>query len=127
MGRTWVLDTGTKGTGAQMVPLEDVGSGRPSRALRAPAGPAPAPRATEPQPKPPLKFKVVDAMTRQVVADGVGTRAAVEALEGIRSIVDVSIYAWEHKAEKWRPLTHTEKQVLWGFRGVRVPPQRRRA
>ena len=66
-------------------------------------------------------------MTREVVADGVSTRATVEALEGVRSIVDVSIYAWEHKAEKWRLLTHAETQLLLGFRGLRAAPQRRRA
>jgi hypothetical protein len=47
MARTWVLDTETKGTGANMVPLEKVqekADAGPQRAAR-PAGRAPARRA----------------------------------------------------------------------------------
>jgi hypothetical protein len=51
MGKTWVLDTETKGTGANMVPLEkvqkkaDAKRRRPSRPARtAPAGPSRARR-----------------------------------------------------------------------------------
>lgn len=46
MAKTWVLDTDTKGTGARMVPLEDVLTKpeprpRPLRPARKPAEPAP--------------------------------------------------------------------------------------
>jgi hypothetical protein len=50
MRRTWVLDTETKGTGANMVPLEKVeekADARPRRVSRS-AKSAPAPRAPEP-------------------------------------------------------------------------------
>jgi hypothetical protein len=50
MGKTWVLDTETKGTGANMVPLEKVqkrADAEPRRAAR-PAGAAPAPRPAAP-------------------------------------------------------------------------------
>jgi hypothetical protein len=41
----------------------------------------------------------------------------VDLLEGVRSIVDVSIYVWEEKAGSWQQLTQREKQMLWGLRG----------
>jgi hypothetical protein len=49
MAKTWVLDTATKGTGARMVPLEDVlekpkPEAPSSPPARKPAAPAPAPR-----------------------------------------------------------------------------------
>jgi hypothetical protein len=117
MRKTWVLDTETKGTGAQMVPLEKVlkkPAPKPRRpAARAKPKPA-APGAVEP--KQPPEFKVVDAMTRQVLAEGASTRATVDLLREVRSQVDVSIYAWERMTETWRPLTPREKKLLWGFR-----------
>jgi len=45
MAKTWVLDTDTKGTGARMVPLEDVLQKREPRPR--PAAPPPAPKPTE--------------------------------------------------------------------------------
>jgi hypothetical protein len=89
MPKIWVLDTDTKGTGAEMVPLEKV--------LRKPdpkpeprfVASAPEPRAErEPEPKPPASFRVIDVMTREVLAERAGTRETVELLEGTRSVVD---------------------------------------
>jgi hypothetical protein len=54
MGKTWVLDTETKGTGANMVPLEKVqekADPQPRRPAR-PAKRAPARRASRPPAKP---------------------------------------------------------------------------
>ena len=121
MGKAWVLDTGTKGTGAQMVPLES--------ALEKPAPPGPATRterkpkpdqAPEPPPKPrqPPRFRVVDALSRQVLAENATTRATVDLLEHIASVVNVSIYVMAD-GEHWRPLTLGERQTLWKFRGRR--------
>lgn len=117
MAKKWVLDTETKGTGAQMLPLEKV--------LRAPAGkPArrPVPRAElkpEPAPEPakPRRFKVVDVMTREVLADGAGARATVELLGEVRSVVDVAIYVWSDALERWQPLSFAESRMLWDLRG----------
>src|SRR5687768_12235257 len=117
MRKTWVLDTETKGTGAQMVPLEKALEKPASKPRRPAAGAkpkAPAPEAAEP--KQPPTFKVVDAMTRQVLAEGASTRATVYLLREVRSQVDVSIYAREPKTVKWRPLSPREKKLLWGFR-----------
>ena len=112
----WVLDTETKGTGANMVPLERVlrrGSERvPGFVLpeRRPPTEEPAP------PRQPHRFRIVDLMTRQVLADDVDARHAVEALKGIRSIVDVTIYVWDETAERWTRLPFGEAKALWDVR-----------
>jgi hypothetical protein len=116
VGKIWVLDTETKGTGAQMVPLEKV--------LRQPE-PAPAPKrrrrrssrpAEAPAPRPPLRFKVVDAMTREVLADDADARTTMDLLRTLRSVVDVSISVWEPNSERWRQLTLGERQAVWRLR-----------
>ena len=123
MAKIWVLDTETKGTGATMVPLEQV--------LKKPA-PAderilPIPRRKDadevhepeaPMPREPHRFRVVDVMTRQVLADDVDARATVAVLEDIRSVVDVLVDVWEPDAGDWRRLTLGEQKALWGFRGA---------
>jgi hypothetical protein len=123
MGRVWVLDTETKGTGAEMVPLDKV--------LKKPAPsseplfvpPEPAPREPKPpEPRPPLRFKVVDVMTRTALAEDASAREALSVLEDVRSIVDVNVFVWQPKAGKWRLLTLDEKRTLWDRR--RVAPRR---
>lgn len=118
-GKVWVLDTETKGTGANMVPLE--------RVLRQPGSSDAVPgfqfrklepkASEEPQPREPYRFKIVDVMTRQTLAEDASAREAVEALEGFRSIVDVSMFVWDPEAERWRLLTYDEGGLLWGYRG----------
>jgi hypothetical protein len=118
LGTVWVLDTETKGTGANMVPLE--------RVLKKPAPDAeavrvlrrPEPRAPKPlEPRGPRQFKVVDVMTREVLAEGADTRATVKLLEDVRSIVDVTIWVWQPESERWRMLTLEESRSLWDYRG----------
>ena len=113
-GKVWVLDTETKGTGAQMVPLESV--------LRQPAAkqePLVAPKTRRPKPVPepapraPRRFKVVDVSTRQVLVEDADTRRTLELLGGVRSGVDVNVHVWEPEEERWRLLTLAEKQLLW--------------
>lgn len=125
MAKVWVLDTDTKGTGANMVPLERVlkrGSdagprygfpGFDFRKSDVPREPADAPA----EPRKPLEFKVVDVMSRRVLAEGADARATVAALEGVRSIVDVTIYVWDAERERWQMLTLAETRALWGHRG----------
>ncbi|MDQ6816091.1 MAG: hypothetical protein M3018_01620 [Actinomycetota bacterium] len=113
MAKTWVLETQTKGTGATMVPLERVQS--------KPAPPVPGfalPRLKESQPaeagpRPPRAFKVVDVMTGKTVSEGLDARAAIAALERVRSIVDVTVYVWEADTKRWRLLTLGETRALW--------------
>jgi hypothetical protein len=118
LAKTWVLETQTKGTGANVVPLDDV-LRRPASApvpgfgfRKLDRAPAEAPEAPEPH-----RFKVVDVMTREALAQGVDARTAVDALEDVRSIVDVSIFVWEPSAERWRMLTFAESRLLWDYRG----------
>jgi hypothetical protein len=113
MGRTWVLDTETKGTGAHMVPLERAKSR--SSAL----DPVFVPRATTartPQTAEtakPLRFKVVDLLTRQTLVEEASVREALDALQGLRSIVDVNVYTWQEHRGRWRLLTLAERRALW--------------
>jgi hypothetical protein len=112
-GKVWVLDTETKGTGAQMVPLENV--------LKQPQGkehllpltvrrPKPEP---DPEPRAPRRFKVVDIASRTVLAEDVDARRTLELLGGLRSSVDVNIHVWEPEHEDWRLLTLAERRLLW--------------
>src|SRR3954454_126876 len=111
--KTWVLDTETKGTGAQMVPLDGRRSvdARGLVVFQRKAKPE-----KPPEPKLPRKFKVVDVMTKRVLAEGADTRTTVELLEGLRSLVDVSVQVWEDKAGEWQQLTQREAQMLWSLR-----------
>ena len=114
MAKTWVLKTETKGTGAQMVPLESVEQ-RPTAiepvfVPRKPAKPAePAP----PKPRARRRFRIVDVMTRQELADGVSAREALDVLSDARSVVDVNVYVWQEERSRWRPLTFAERRVMW--------------
>jgi hypothetical protein len=119
MARVWVLDTATKGTGANVVPLDEVLQ-KPSKSVEplfVPPPPRPRPQPA-PEPRVPRSFKVVDISTRQVLTEGTGARETVEVLEGVRSIVDVNIYVWQPRAEKWRLLTFDERRLLWDARYV---------
>jgi hypothetical protein len=112
MGRTWILHTETKGTGATMVPLER--AGKPASAPEPVFVPRkPQPRKPEPPgPRVPRRFRIVDVMTRQNLAEDVGTAEAIAALGGVRSIVDVNVYMWQEERERWRLLTLTEQRAM---------------
>jgi hypothetical protein len=117
MGRTWILHTETKGTGAQMVPLESV-TERPSSPapVVVPRKPRPAPKPDAGSPRAAHEFRVVDVVTRQTLADRAGMREALEVLKGLRSPVDVNVYVWRERPDRWRLLTLTEKRALWDLR-----------
>jgi hypothetical protein len=114
VGRTWVLHTETKGTGAQMVPLERVqhrASTTEPVFVRRPDS-SPAERPAEPKPRAPRRFRIVDVMTREVLADDVAARDAVAALKDVRSVVDVNVYVWVDEPARWRLLTLGEARTL---------------
>jgi hypothetical protein len=119
MAKTWVLDTDTKGTGAEMVPIEKTRA-RPRRegdlALVDLGGPARAQPAETP-PAPTL-FKVVDVLSARTLAENVGARDAVRALEGLRSVLDARISVWSPERRRWRLLSLGEAKALWAFRGA---------
>ena len=117
MGKVWVLDTSTKGTGARMVPLEDVLTNPSPVAEPVTAPPKPRPRAPEPpEPRQRRRFKVLDVMTRQWLTDDARLRETVDVLRRVRSIVDVNLYVWEPETESWRLLTLGEKRAIWNLR-----------
>jgi hypothetical protein len=125
VGKVWVLDTQTKGTGATMVPLERIlrkpgsetvpGFDLPKLKPRPPAPPEP------PQPR---LFKVIDVMTREIVGENLDARGVVSLLADFRSSVDVEMFVWEPKAERWRMLTLGESQTLWQHREERDAERR---
>jgi hypothetical protein len=125
MRKPWVLDTSTKGTGASMVPLDNV-LRKPSEQAKPIFVPPPRRPKADPAPEPrrPRSFKVVDIVTRQVLTEGADARAVIDVLSGVRSIVDVNVYVWQPKTEKWRLLTFEERRVLWDSRpGAETPAQ----
>ena len=111
--KAWVLHTETKGTGAQMVPLESVEK-------RSSTGePVFVPRETErarepeaPEPKAPRRFRIVDVMTREALVDDASAREAVAALKDVRSVVDVNVYVWQEDHDRWRLLTLPEQRAM---------------
>ena len=116
----WVLETQTKGTGANMVPLER--TQKRSEAVPGLGFRKPSPRAPEePAPRERYRFRVTDVMTRELLGDGLDARAAVELLAGLRSIVDVIVYVWEPQGERWRMLSFGETQTLWDRRKASAP------
>ena len=117
MGRTWVLRTETKGTGAEMVPLDRVTtrSSEPAPVFVPPKR-ASAPRRTAPSPERPHQFKIVDVLTRQTLAEHSNIRDAVGVLRDIRSPVDIDVYVWREEPGRWRLLTFEEKSALWDLR-----------
>ena len=118
MAKVWVLDTETKGTGAEIRPLERADEAAPRGGQSAIVVRERKPREKPaPEPAGPRRFKVVDVMTKRVLTEDAPLDTTVELLEGVRSIVDVSIYVWERRAGRWHELSLREKQMLWGFRG----------
>lgn len=119
--KVWVLDTETKGTGAEMVPLDKV-LRKPSSGEPLYVPPKREPRAPkEPEPRRPRSFKIVDVSTGEVLGEHLDTRATIAALDDVDSVVDVRIYAWDHGSERWVLLTLGEQKALWEFRGRREP------
>jgi hypothetical protein len=118
VAKVWILDTETKGTGAQMVPLEKVLRQPASEPERRRARPTPQlrPKQKAPDPVPPRRFRVIDARSRQVLAEDANAPETLELLRGVEQPVDVSIYVWEPRPETWRLLTSREKSLLWDFR-----------
>jgi hypothetical protein len=114
MGR-WVLDTSTKGTGANMVPLESV---REPGSKPVPGFKLPERKHVEDGPPAlrPHRFKVLDVVSHRVLAEDVDAHAAVAALADVRSIVDVTISVWDDDAQRWRMLSFADRRALWDHR-----------
>lgn len=114
MGKVWVLDTGTKGTGATMVPLESTLAKPEPTPARPARPPKRAPRKPKPpEPKAPPRFKVVDAMTGELLAEDAGARETLDVLGRLSNVVDARVYVRRPKAGTWRLLTLAEQRALW--------------
>ena len=114
-----MLDTETKGTGAQMVPL-DPAQDKP-KAEPKPVWVPPKRRPREPEPpapKVPRRFRVVDVVTREVLADDAEVRTLLTVLGGVEHVHDVNVFVWEPEDDRWRLLSLAEQDTVW---------QRRRA
>jgi hypothetical protein len=113
-GRTWVLDTETKGTGAQMVPLDRVQKGEDPRPERIWVPPPRRPREPEPPaPKAPRRFRVVDVVTRELLADDADVRTMLAVLGRVEHVHDVTVFVWEPEDERWRLLSLAEQETVW--------------
>jgi hypothetical protein len=129
VAKVWVLDTETKGTGAQMVPLEKTLRKPAAEPERRRARPVPKPARGErpPEPAPPRRFRVIDARSRQVLAEDASVPETLGLLRDVEQPVDVSVYVWEPKPEEWRLLIGREKRLLWELRRRPRAPESRRA
>jgi hypothetical protein len=125
MAKVWVLDTETKGTGAEMVPLDKVLERKRRAPKRRERASRPRRRAARESgrgddrgegdgPRGPRRYRVVSALTGQVMADGVGLRDAVEHVQRGRSVADVRVYVWAPEAGEWRALSLEEQRLLRG-------------
>ena len=123
MTKVWVLDTETKGTGAEMVPLDKVlerrrrapkrreRAARPRRRAALDTGGDAAENEAD-RLRGPRRYRVVSALTGRVVADRVGVREAVELVRSSRSIADMRVYVWAPEAGEWRALSLDEQRLL---------------
>jgi hypothetical protein len=114
MGKTWILQTETKGTGAQMVPLEPAPRDTKPEPLHVPRKPQPRP-PEPPAPRAPRRFRVVDLMTRETLIDEASAAETIAVLRDVRSTVDVTVSVWDDGRERWRPLTLAEQRAMFEF------------
>jgi hypothetical protein len=114
-GRKWVLDTETKGTGAQMVPLDQVEKRPEPRRERLWVPPKKRERVPEPpKPRAPRRFRVLDVVTRAVLSDDAVLRDTLEVLRGVEHVHDVNVYVRED--DRWRLLSLAEQRAVWNRR-----------
>ena len=113
----WVLDTETKGTGAEMVPLDTIQRKPEAAPAKVWVPPKRRPREPEAQkPRAPRRFRVVDVVTREVLLDDGDLRATLEVLAGVEHRMDVNVSVWEPGSERWRLLSLAEQQAVWARR-----------
>lgn len=51
-----------------------------------------------------------------MLAEDADARTTVNVLEGVHSIIDVTVYVWDPKGERRRTLTFGETRALWEYR-----------
>jgi hypothetical protein len=117
VAKTWILETGTKGTGASVRPLERTHEPpKPSGdKLHVPHKPR-AKQRPEPAPRRPRQFKIIDVVTRETLAEDVDTRDTLGVLRHVRSNVGVHVYVRDPATDAWRLLSLKEQRALWDAR-----------
>jgi hypothetical protein len=120
MAKRWVLETHTKGTGANIVPVKEQEQDTPAR-VREPepvfVHPPTKPRPPKPpEPRKPRRFRIVDVTTREVLADDASARETLVALRDVHSVTHVAISSWSEKHGRYLLLTHSEQKALWDMR-----------
>ena len=121
MAKRWVLETHTKGTGANVVRVDDeTDDEQPARErepevvfVHPPTRPKPP---KPPAPRVPRQFKVVDVTTREVLAEDASIREALAALRDVHSVVDVAVSVRRGEDGRYRLLTQGEQRALWARR-----------
>jgi len=121
MAKRWVLETHTKGTGANVVRVDDEKDpAQPARErepevvfVHPPTRPKPP---KPPAPRVPRQFRVVDVLTREVLAEDATIREALDALRDVHSVVDVAVSVRRGDEGRYRLLTRGEQQELWARR-----------
>ena len=113
-----MLDTETKGTGAHVVPLDpeqphETPHETPShKPIWVP--PKRRPRAPKPPPpRLPRRFRVVDVVTRELLADDADVRTTLSVLGRVEHAHDVTVFVWEPEDARWRLLSLAEQQTVW--------------
>jgi hypothetical protein len=127
MGTTWVLDTETKGTGANMVPLERVTKRSSAPAHQFVLPERRTPHKKLPKPRTFRQFRIVDVMTRQELLEAGSARDAVEALRSVRSIVDVNLYVLDEERERWVMLPFEEQRTMFDLARTNASTSQRNA
>jgi hypothetical protein len=123
MAKVWVLDTSTKGTGASVVPLDSTrekpdGAPKPPRkAVKRAARERKKPVA----PREPRRFKVVDLMSSQTLAEDADMRTTLDVMREVHSPVDVRIFVWDRERDRWHLLTLPEQRALWDAGHAEAP------
>jgi hypothetical protein len=120
MAKTWVLDAETKGTGAHIAPLTRRASSAPAELALVhlhpgvpQAGEGETAHADAPAPK---RFKVLDVLTQQTLAEDVSAVDAVRALASLRSPLDAFVYVRDDGTARWRMLTLDDTRTLFALR-----------
>jgi hypothetical protein len=117
VAKTWILDTATKGTGASVVPLDRAQKPASPSGDKLYVPPKPRPKKPpEPKPRVPRRFKVVDVVTREVLAEHADTRRTLGVLRDVRSMVDVHVSVHDPETGTWRLLSLGEQRTLWDAR-----------
>ena len=73
-------------------------------------------RPREPQPpapKVPRRFRVMDVVTRRLLADDADLRTTLAVLAAVEHSSDVNVSVWEPGGERWRLLSLAEQAAVW--------------